>query len=82
MGRARRARREGIREEPVSRPLEFCASSNPADVGWLAARTARPDRAGGNSREGATGLAWEVTVKAYDVLVGVGEDVAVTMPQG
>jgi hypothetical protein len=43
------------------------------DVGWVAART--PDDLGrGNSWEGATGLAWEVTVKVYGV--------AVTMPQG
>ena len=50
-------------------------SSNPVDVGWWAARIAGPRKgAGGNSWEGATGLAWEVTVKVYGV--------AVTMPQG
>jgi len=58
----------------VSRPLEIVTSSNPVDMGWGAARTARPAGVGGNSGEGATGLAWEVAVKVYGV--------AVTMPQG
>jgi hypothetical protein len=55
------------------RPLEVWTSSNPVDVGWVAVRTADL-WVGGNSRAGATGLAWEVTVKVYGV--------AVTMPQG
>lgn len=45
--------------------LKFVTSSNPADLGWLAVRTAGPGGSGGNSWEGATGLAWEVTVKDY-----------------
>ncbi|MBV9730745.1 MAG: hypothetical protein JO309_15340 [Pseudonocardiales bacterium] len=49
-------------------------SSNPVDGGWLAVRTAGPWWVGGDFWEGATGLAWEVTVKVYGV--------AVTMPQG
>lgn len=58
----------------MSRPLEVVTSSNPVDMGWLAVRTAGLVWTGGNSWEGATGLAWEVTVKGYGV--------AVTMPQG
>jgi len=37
---------------------------------------------GGNSWEGATGLAWEVTVHDYDAKAVDGDGVAVTMPQG
>jgi hypothetical protein len=58
----------------VSRLLEIVTSSNPVDMGWLAVRTVGRNEAGGNSWEGATGWAWEVTVKVYGV--------AVTMPQG
>jgi hypothetical protein len=49
------------------------ASSNPADVGWLAVRT-RPSFRAGNSWFGIARLGWEATVKAYGV--------AVAMPQG
>jgi hypothetical protein len=58
----------------VLRSLDILTSSNPVDVGWVAVRTAGPVWAGGNSWEGATGLAWEVTVNGYGV--------AVTTPQG
>lgn len=62
------------------RPLEIVTSSNPVDAGWCAVRTRSFCRracawwGSENSREDATGLAWEVTVKVYGV--------AVTMPQG
>jgi hypothetical protein len=49
-------------------------SSNPADLGWLAVRTGCPMGWAENFWVGATGLAWEVTVKVYGVTV--------TMPQG
>ena len=49
------------------------ASSNPADVGWLAVRTRSSFRAG-NSRFGIARLGWEATVKVYGVTVA--------MPQG
>ena len=39
MVRVRQARGEGVREEPVLKPLKFPASSNPTDVGWSAMRT-------------------------------------------
>jgi hypothetical protein len=54
----------------VLRPLNLLASSNPVDVGWCAVRTWLSGVDGsGSFREGATGLAWEVTVKVYGVAV-------------
>jgi len=42
MGRVWGARREGIREEPVSEASSRMTSSNPVDVGWYAVRTLLP----------------------------------------
>lgn len=51
-------------------------SSNPVDMGWVAARTHHrcPFFVVGNFRLGSTGLGREVMVKVYGV--------AMTMPQG
>lgn len=59
------------------RPLESSPSSNLVDMGWVGGAYRCPVCVvwgGGNFWEGATSLAWEVTVKVYGV--------AVTMPQG
>jgi hypothetical protein len=59
----------------VLTPLEIVTSSNPVDMGWVAARTHRHlFLVMGNFRLGSTGLGREVMVKVYGV--------AMTMSQG
>jgi hypothetical protein len=57
----------------VFTPLDASTSSNPVDVGWVAARICSSWRTE-NSGQGFSSLGLEVTVKVYGV--------AVTMPQG
>lgn len=71
MVRARQARQDGVREEPVLTLLKSPASSNPVDSGWYAMRT--------NTfrcwelRCGLRSLAPEATVKACGVTVAISQ---------
>jgi hypothetical protein len=71
MVRVRQARQDGVREEPVLKPLKSPASSNPVDSGWYAVRT--------NTircwelRCGLRSLAPEATVKACGVTVAMSQ---------
>ena len=73
MGRVRQARPEGVREEPVLKPLKSPASSNSVDMGWPAVRTASLITAAGTWIR-LRSLASEATVKVCGV--------AVAIPQG
>ncbi len=69
--RVRLARREGVREKPVSvKPLNRPTSSNLADMGWVAVRTGRP-MAGRELLAGVDSLRVEATVKAHGVVVAM-----------
>jgi hypothetical protein len=69
--RVRLARREGVREEPVSKPRKRGTGSNLADAGRGAARGRRPHHGGGQLRSRLPTTGGEATAKYCGVTVAM-----------
>ncbi len=69
--RVRLARREGVREEPVSKPRKRGTGSNLADAGRGAARGRRPHHGGGQLRSRLPTTGGEATAKNCGVTVAM-----------